>query len=99
MAYKGRNSHKTLCYYCAKSTISGCSWSNEFKPVEGLDAIPTRLLYITAKYKGKRKRYYSDSYDVYSCPEFVVHDLCMTNKKWGEELEKCLAFRRDKDGV
>lgn len=44
----------------------GCPWSREFKPVPGWDAEPTKLK--TAVVAGKK--YYSDSYNIKSCPLF-----------------------------
>lgn len=49
--------HKfTQCWDCAKAT-GGCSWSQEYVPVEGWEAIPTR-----------KKTF--DSFLILDCPEF-----------------------------
>ena len=54
-------SQSSLCWDCANSTKGGCSWSAEFKPVEGWVAKPM-----------KKETQYGDgkSYLVYSCPLF-----------------------------
>ena len=53
--------NQTLCWECAKAT-GRCSWSDEFIPVEGWNAKPTK------------KRVYGggefESYLVIECPEF-----------------------------
>ena len=43
------NKQETLCWYCANAvpnnkTGKGCSWSREFKPVEGWDAEETLVI-------------------------------------------------------
>lgn len=53
----------TLCWECANAAILGCSWSKNFTPVDGWDAVPTKI-------KAENSRYI-DSYCVISCPEFV----------------------------
>lgn len=55
---------KTLCWDCAKA-VCGCSWSIDFTPVEGWDAIPTKL---TAQHRDTGE---IDSFCVIDCPEFV----------------------------
>lgn len=57
----------TLCWFCDKATCSGCSWSKEFKPVEGWDAEPT----LVTQWSGKGKPRQTSSYMVYSCPDFA----------------------------
>jgi hypothetical protein len=63
MAYK-ENSNK-LCSSCKKAT-GLCSWSREFKPVDGWTATPTKLLI------GKNK--YTDSFYITACPEYEMLD-------------------------
>ena len=62
LALTGRHKAKdTLCWDCENAT-GGCSWSKRFIPVEGWDAIPTRVNMTV----GKKV----DSYTVVSCPLF-----------------------------
>lgn len=51
----------TLCWDCHNST-GGCSWSSEFKPVDGWEAIPTVI---------KNGKYPENSFIVISCPCFI----------------------------
>lgn len=62
--YKPKNTvSNTLCWDCKKATGGAdCPWANEFKPVEGWDATPTKM-----KMNGTRS---VDSYDVHKCPLF-----------------------------
>lgn len=53
-----------LCCYCMKA-YGGCSWSKEFKPVEGWTAVPTVIL--TRNPRGKDS---IQSYKITACPEF-----------------------------
>lgn len=53
----------TLCWYCQRA-VGGCSWSRKFKPVEGWDAIPTKIWY-------GHKAEPLQSYIVKSCPQFL----------------------------
>jgi hypothetical protein len=46
------------CWDCAKYN-SGCSWAENFTPIEGWVATPTKNAYGI------------ESYTVYDCPEFV----------------------------
>lgn len=50
----------TLCETCENS-VGRCSWSSRFEPVEGWEAIPTKV--------AVDKRY-EQSYCVLSCPEY-----------------------------
>lgn len=86
MKNKGKR-HCTLCYYCAKATTGGCSWSKKFIPVEGWKAKPTIL-------DGGR----THSFEVFRCPEFVEHELCKTDARWQKELIDCLSFKEDQYG-
>jgi hypothetical protein len=51
-----------LCWFCNKSTNSGCSWSKELKPIKNWnadeDAVPM--------YQGNKE----PTYKIYGCPEF-----------------------------
>lgn len=63
------NKNETLCWYCANAvpnpkTGKGCSWSREFKPVEGWIAEETEII---TREDGERP---IKSYIVYSCPCF-----------------------------
>ena len=51
----------TICGDCKRSA-GQCSWSAKFVPVEGWEAIPTKISVGSS---------YDDSYAVLSCPEFV----------------------------
>lgn len=51
---------ETLCWECANS-CGGCSWSQEFKPVEGWEAEPTIVEDTQCEY---------ESFNVKSCPQF-----------------------------
>lgn len=63
------NKQETLCWYCANAvpnnkTGKGCSWSREFKPVEGWDAEATLVI---TRNDGERP---IPSYIVNGCPCF-----------------------------
>ena len=63
------NKQETLCWYCSNAvpnpkTGKGCSWSKEFKPVEGWVAEKTL---IVTRAEGERP---IPSYIVYDCPLF-----------------------------
>lgn len=73
--------HETICWKCAKN--SGlCSWSENFTPVEGWEAVPTK---IQARRHSKDADEI-DSYDVYECPEFELMERLKKQKK--KELMK-----------
>ncbi len=63
-------SNGQLCWDCEKAR-GKCSWSKEFKLVEGCKAEPTRVCMseVTTK-AGKKKKYYTDSFSIKECPEF-----------------------------
>jgi hypothetical protein len=61
--------HETICVNCKKAT-GGCSWSKKFEPVDGWNAIPTKIK-TGYKYGGKIP-HIVDSFDVYECPEFEL---------------------------
>ena len=75
--------HDTLCWGCEKAG-GKCSWSKNFTPVEGWKAVPTKVFQYTSGEKGKQYRYYTDSYDVYECPEFeplkAMNTRCFLNE-------------------
>lgn len=58
---KPPNTKDTLCWDCEKAT-GGCSWSDKLIPVEGWDAIPTKIKMVIYKE--------TDSYKVLNCPLF-----------------------------
>jgi len=60
-AHSSCNQTSTLCWGCANA-YSGCSWSRDFKPVDGWDAKKTKI--------ETHNRGYTDSYIVYKCPMF-----------------------------
>lgn len=57
----------SLCWHCQKSGRSECSWDREFKPVPGWKATPSKMRLVTGVY--------TDTYQVYSCPEFFPVEL------------------------
>ena len=65
---------KTLCWDCAKN-CGDCSWSHDFTPVEGWEAVPTK---IQAYNHGDEA---TDSYKVISCPEFELMERLKKQKK------------------
>lgn len=56
---------KQLCWDCAKATNSGCSWSDDFTPVEGWTA---RKLEGRVYHGGQT---IDETYLILDCPEFV----------------------------
>ena len=59
---ENRSRKEQLCWQCQYAT-GGCSWSNQFKPVEGWDATPH-----TIRDCGTSKIH---TYRIYSCPQFI----------------------------
>lgn len=57
----------TLCWSCAKA-CGGCSWSKDFKPIDGWDAIPTKIR-IPDDDGGAR---YVDSFKITACPQYIA---------------------------
>lgn len=55
----------TICWEC-KNAVGGCSWSRELEPVDGWQAIPTKI-----KANGNNQIIMTDSYIVRGCPEFI----------------------------
>ena len=54
---------ETLCWTC-KNAVCGCSWSKSLTPVDGWDAIPTKV-------RGNAELdEWLDSFLVVSCPEY-----------------------------
>lgn len=75
---KGKNSKKdgqTLCWHCDHACKGGCSWADEFKPVNGW----------TAEHQVTNTL---DSYYVKSCPLFV---LAKRLKQMDDEGARALA--------
>lgn len=56
---------KQACWDCKKAT-GGCSWVDDFKPIEGWDARPTIVDDL------------EQSYEIKSCPEFERDDIQIT---------------------
>lgn len=54
--------NNTLCWNCANACNKGCSWSEDFTPVEGWKAEPYIKNGVTSEII---------SYEVIECPEFV----------------------------
>ena len=67
MTYSGKS---TLCWKCIHAVPDkhghGCSWSKEFKPVEGWEAEKT----VITNYIGSQGKKIRSSYMVIRCPEF-----------------------------
>ena len=57
----GRKTKETLCWTC-KNACGKCSWSKGFEPVDGWDAIPTKIKVSIETNE------YTDSYFVKNCP-------------------------------
>ena len=51
-----------ICWNCRKAT-GGCSWADDFKPVEGWEARPTMIDDM------------EQSFEIKSCPEFEQDDI------------------------
>lgn len=56
-----KKSSETLCWLC-KNSCGGCSWSSKFIPVEGWEAIPTKINIQDGES--------IDSFHVIRCPEY-----------------------------
>lgn len=66
------NNYKQLCWNC-KKCLKQCSWSRDFKPIEGWQAIPVII-------KGAKPRYKIKSFKIISCPEFEGEEPKPLNK-------------------
>ncbi len=61
---KRKKHRETLCWTC-KNAVLGCSWSKNFTPVEGWEAVPTKV-------RGNLELdEWLDSYLVISCPKYI----------------------------
>lgn len=49
------------CWTCQNACNGGCSWSREFKPVDGWKAIPTYI---------QENGEHANSYKIIYCPEY-----------------------------
>ena len=58
-----------LCTVCARAT-GFCSWSQELEPVEGWEAVPTKIRHMS-KYQELNSIHETNSYRVVSCPLFI----------------------------
>lgn len=56
----------TLCWDCGKAHTYGCSWSRDFEPVKGWEAIENSMYNVD---KGVLKKV--ESYIVLQCPEYT----------------------------
>ena len=61
----GRIQSSQPCWSC-QNACGGCSWSSEFKPVEGWKAKRTKVKCEDGRY--------SDSYKILFCPEYIPDD-------------------------
>lgn len=67
---------ETLCWSCKNAVPNleqtrGCSWSREFVPVKGWDAIETTVG-VTRFADGSRYYTREPNYLIIKCPEFVL---------------------------
>jgi len=62
----GQNPDSSLCWSCDNAT-GGCSWSREFKPVNGWNAERRNV----NTHRGRKRIEGTESYFVKDCPEFV----------------------------
>lgn len=69
---------ETLCWDCAKNG-GLCSWSKNFTPVEGWEAIPTKIQ-ARGAYNGYGE---IDSYKVINCPKFELMERLKNKKEKG----------------
>lgn len=58
---------ETLCWSC-RNFAGGCSWSREFKPVDGWRARKIKRLY-NVNLKGNH-----GSFIVFECPQYIADD-------------------------
>ena len=94
---EGKITESTLCWSCDKAT-GGCSWSKQFKPVPGWDAVRNDVLvqYGSGEHS---KRLYDESYVVKACPEFVPDKPRDRERSWMSEMciecnsiDTCMVF-------
>lgn len=74
----------TLCWDCSKA-CAGCSWSQEFIPVEGWDATPTKLY--------TKNTALADTYIVNACPLFE-RDAFMAGQKWADRTNTIIRRKK-----
>lgn len=74
---KQKNGNKNLpptlcgdCFHADKGDHSQCPWAREFKPVDGWDAIPTKVLWYRKGDRDNSRRVEEQSYCVLHCPMF-----------------------------
>lgn len=73
---RGRKA-SSLCWYCRRAVPStenpnlACSWSKEFKPVKGWDAVRNDICFSVRNSDGTARHEYTESYLVYRCPRFL----------------------------
>ena len=76
----------TLCWICKKAG-GLCSWSENFTPVEGWKAEPTKVWVGATSVES-----YTDSYRVIECPKFELLDTVKYNEiertKWLDLIAK-----------
>lgn len=72
---------ETLCWDCAKNG-GLCSWSKNFTPVEGWEAIPTKIQ-ARGAYNGYAE---IDSYKVINCPQFELMERLKNKKEKGAKI-------------
>lgn len=58
---RGQGGPRSICWDCANA-CGKCSWSRNFTPVKGWEAIPTKII--------ASKSFNASSYIVCACPKF-----------------------------
>jgi hypothetical protein len=75
----GYQGARSICWDCERA-CTGCSWSQEFIPVKGWKAIPTKMK--------QRDNQYVGTYIVCECPQFK-RDAYDYGLKWAyKKVEK-----------
>lgn len=73
--YPGRapqGGQMTLCWFCRRA-CGGCSWSQDFTPVAGWDAVPTKIK--TQRDATTGEFILDDSFLVLACPEYEADEM------------------------
>lgn len=73
----------TLCWTCkwAAGKDGKCPWSREFKPVEGWEATPDRILITSATQTPDGVARYSETYTVHKCQLYELDPTVIEHKK------------------
>ena len=81
-----------LCTVCARA-VGFCNWSRNLDPVDGWEAVPTKIRHMNNKANETTSIYETNSYRVVSCPLFIQDAPTAAERKEQrralmEELEK-----------